>query len=214
MKFGKVGQVTLVSAIALLVATLFTACGTLNVGFLFVPTNRQTPGQIEVYEVDSESGSLRTIPTSPFPSGGRDPIAEAVSINCENLYVVNQDDNNIVQFGIGTDGRNHPQSTGEHPALFRLAVACLAAHAAYTCGRHSGAHRWMHPDQSVPGQCLRLPYPAIPMRFPGIAAISATQTVCLFLLSSAVEPDRYHYCAHPDSVEHPGRRQHTLCDRL
>src|ERR1700732_3675973 len=59
MKFGKVGQVVLVSAIALVVATLFTACGTLTgatltVGFLFVATNKQTPGQIEVYEVDSE----------------------------------------------------------------------------------------------------------------------------------------------------------------
>ena len=44
MKFGKVGQVVLVSTIALTVASLFTACGTLNVGFMFVATNRQTPG--------------------------------------------------------------------------------------------------------------------------------------------------------------------------
>jgi 6-phosphogluconolactonase len=128
MKFGKVGQVTLVSAIALLVATLFTACGTLNVGFLFVPTNKQTPGQIEVYEVDSESGSLRTIPTSPFPSGGRDPIAEAVDSNYKNLYVVNQDDNNIVQFGIGTDGKLYPQATVNTPGSFPLALALNSTH--------------------------------------------------------------------------------------
>src|SRR5271166_3402484 len=70
MKFGKAGQIALVSAIALSVATLFTACSTLTVGFLFVATTKQTPGQIEVYEVNSESGTLRTIPTSPFPSGG------------------------------------------------------------------------------------------------------------------------------------------------
>jgi 6-phosphogluconolactonase len=123
MKFGKVGQITLVSAIALGVATLFTACGTLTVGFLFVATNKQTPGQIEVYEVDSESGSLRTIPTSPFPSGGRNPIAEAVSPDSENLYVANGDDDNIVQFGIGTDGKLYPQSTINTPGSFPLAVA-------------------------------------------------------------------------------------------
>jgi 6-phosphogluconolactonase len=123
MKFGKVGQIALVSAIALGVATLFTACGTLTVGFLYVATNKQTPGQIEVYEVDSESGSLRTIPTSPFPSGGRDPIAETVSPDFKNLYVANQDDNNIVQFGIGNDGKLYPQSTVNTPGSFPLAVA-------------------------------------------------------------------------------------------
>jgi 6-phosphogluconolactonase (cycloisomerase 2 family) len=124
MKFGKVGQVGLVSTIALGVATLFTACGTLNVGFLFVATNKQTPGQIEVYEVDSESGSLRTIPTSPFPSGGRNPSAEAVSpVDSLNLYVTNEDDNNITQFGIGTDGKLYPQSTINTPGSFPLAIA-------------------------------------------------------------------------------------------
>jgi 6-phosphogluconolactonase len=127
MKFGKVGQITLVSAIALLVATLFTACGTLNVGFLFVATNKQTPGQIEVYEVDSESGSLRTIPTSPFPSGGRNPVAEVPSPDSKNLYVLNEDDNNVVQFGIGTDGKLYPQSTVNTPGSFPLAAALNSA---------------------------------------------------------------------------------------
>jgi 6-phosphogluconolactonase len=131
MKFGKVGQVVLVSAIALVVASLFTACGTLNVDFLFVPTNKQTPGQIQVYEVNSETGGLRTIPTSPFPSGGRDPVAEAVSPapidNLVNLYVANQDDNNITQFTIGTDGKLYPQNTINTPGAFPMALAINAA---------------------------------------------------------------------------------------
>jgi 6-phosphogluconolactonase len=122
MKFGKVGQVGLVSALALIVATLFTACGTLTVGFLFVPTNRVSPGSIEVFEVNSLSGVLRTIPTSPFPSGGRNPIAEAVSGDAKNLYVVNGDDNNVVQFGIGTDGKLYPQSTLNTPGSFPIAI--------------------------------------------------------------------------------------------
>src|ERR1700685_707636 len=129
MKFGKVGQVGLVSAIALLVATLFTACGTLTVGFLFVATTKQTPGQIEVYEVNSESGVLRTIPTSPFPSGGRNPIAEAADAGSQNLYVANNDDNNIVQFGIGTDGKLYPQSTINTPGTYPLALALTSNYA-------------------------------------------------------------------------------------
>ena len=127
MKFGKVGQITLVSAIALIVATLFTACSTLTVGFMYVATNKQTPGQIEVYEVNSESGALRTIPTSPFPSGGRNPVAEVPSSDSKNLYVVNEDDNNVVQFGIGTDGKLYPQSTVNTPGSFPLAAALNSA---------------------------------------------------------------------------------------
>lgn len=133
MKFGKIGTVgtfrnaLLVSAAALLVATLFTACGTLTVGFLYVSTTRQTPGQIEVYEVNSESGVLRTIPTSPFPSGGRDPISEAVSPDYKWLYAANQDDNNIVEFGIGNDGKLYPQNTVNIPGAFPVSIAVNAA---------------------------------------------------------------------------------------
>jgi len=127
MKFGKVGQAGLVSAIALVVATLFTACGNLNVGFLFLTANKFSPGQVLVYEVNSESGAVRPIPTSPFPSGGRNPVAEAVSPDSKNLYVVNEDDNNITQFGIGTDGKVYPQSTVNTPGAFPLAVTLDAA---------------------------------------------------------------------------------------
>jgi hypothetical protein len=129
MKFGKVGQVVLVSAIALSVASIFTACSTLTVGFLYVATTLQSPGQIEVYEVNSESGALRQIPTSPFPSGGRNPIAEAVSTDFNNLYVANNDDNNIVQFGIGNDGKLYPQSTVNTPGTYPLALAVNSTYA-------------------------------------------------------------------------------------
>ena len=61
---------------------------------------------------------MRQIPTSPFPSGGRNPVAEAVSADKTNLYVVNQDDNTIVQFVIGNDGKVYPQNTVEHARHF------------------------------------------------------------------------------------------------
>ncbi len=66
---------------------------------------------------------MRQIPTSPFPSGGRNPVAEAVSSDNTNLYVVNQDDNTIVQFVIGNDGKLYPQNTVNTPGIFPLAVA-------------------------------------------------------------------------------------------
>jgi 6-phosphogluconolactonase (cycloisomerase 2 family) len=77
---------------------------------------------VDVFEVNSESGFMRQIPTSPFPSGGRNPVAAAVSSDNQNLYVVNQDDNTIVQFIIGNDGKLYPQNTVNTPGVFPLAV--------------------------------------------------------------------------------------------
>jgi 6-phosphogluconolactonase (cycloisomerase 2 family) len=66
---------------------------------------------------------MRQIPTSPFPSGGRNPVAEAVSSDDANLYVVNEDDNTIVQFMIGSDGKLYPQNTVNTPGIYPLAVS-------------------------------------------------------------------------------------------
>jgi len=127
MKFNKSGQLLLVSAASLLVAGLVTACGTLTVDFVFVSSSKAAGtnnyGEIDVFEVDSESGHMRQIPTSPFPSDGRNPVAEAVSTDNTNLYVVNQDDNTIVQFVIGNDGKLYPQNTTNTPGIYPFAVA-------------------------------------------------------------------------------------------
>ncbi len=127
MKFNKLSQLLLVSAVGLLVAGLMTACQTLTVDFVFVASSKAAGpnnyGEIDVFEINSESGGMRQIPTSPFPSGGRDPVAEAVSSDNTNLYVVNQDDNSIVQFIIGNDGKLYPQNTVNTPGIFPLSIA-------------------------------------------------------------------------------------------
>jgi 6-phosphogluconolactonase len=127
MKFNKSSQLLLVSAASFLVAGLMTACSTLTVDFVFVTSSKAAGannyGEIDVLEINSESGAMHHIPTSPFPSGGRNPVAEAVSVDESNLYVVNQDDNSIVQFVIGNDGKVYPQNTVNTPGIFPLAVA-------------------------------------------------------------------------------------------
>jgi len=127
MKFNRSSQLVLVSAVSLLAASLVTACGTLTVDFVYVTSARAAGpnnyGEVDVFEVNSESGHMRHIPTSPFPSGGRNPVAEAVSTDNTNLYVINQDDNTIVQFVIGNDGKLYPQNTVNTPGVFPLAVA-------------------------------------------------------------------------------------------
>jgi 6-phosphogluconolactonase (cycloisomerase 2 family) len=127
MKFNKTSQLLLVSAASLLTAGLMTACGTDTVDFVYVASSQAAGtnnyGEIDVFEINSVSGFMRQIPTSPFPSGGRNPVAEAVSSDYSNLYVVNKDDNTIVQFLIGPDGKLYPQNTVNTPGIFPLAVA-------------------------------------------------------------------------------------------
>ena len=108
-----------------------TACSqlssTLTVDFVYVASAKAAGadnyGEVDVFEINSESGRMRQIPTSPFLSGGRNPVAEAVSPDNANLYVVNQDDNSIVQFAIGSDGKLYPQSTLNTPGVFPLSVS-------------------------------------------------------------------------------------------
>lgn len=127
MKFNKTGQLVLVSAASLIAASLISACATLTVDFVFVTSSKAAGpnnyGEVDVFEVNSESGFMRQIPTSPFPSAGRNPVAEAVSPDNANLYVVNRDDNTIVQFVIGNDGKLYPQNTVNTPGIYPLAVA-------------------------------------------------------------------------------------------
>jgi len=131
MKFNKSSQLLLVGAGSLLAASLVTACSqltqTLTVDFVYVASAKAAGadnyGEINVFEVNSESGRMRQIPTSPFPSQGRNPVAEAVSVDYGSLFVVNRDDNTIVQFGIGTDGKLYPFNTVNTPGIFPLAIA-------------------------------------------------------------------------------------------
>jgi len=127
MTFNRSSQLVLVSAVSLLAAGLVTACGTLTTDFVFVSSAKaagaNSYGEIDVYEINSQSGKMRTIPTSPFPSGGRNPVSESVSPDNTSLYVANQDDNSIVQFVIGSDGKLYPQNTVNTPGIFPVSIA-------------------------------------------------------------------------------------------
>ena len=103
------------------------SCGASNtVDYLYVTSNLQNPGQINVYKVDSESGALHQIADSPYPSGGRNPVSEVASPDGKNLYVANHDDNTIVQFAIGTDGKLYPLTTTNTPGTEPVALAINA----------------------------------------------------------------------------------------
>lgn len=126
MTLTKASQLALASGVSLLAAGFLAACGTLTVDFVYVTSARAAGpnnyGEVDVYEVNRQSGRMRAIPSSPFPSGGRDPVAEVPSPDNTNLYVVNEDDNSIVQFVIGSDGKLYPQNTLNTPGVFPVSA--------------------------------------------------------------------------------------------
>ena len=99
MKFNKVGQVSLVSAIALILASTFTACNPTTIDYVFVAGNKENPGQIQTFLADRVSGAL-SVQGSTVSSGGVDPVSMAVSTDFANLYVANQGSSTLVQFSI------------------------------------------------------------------------------------------------------------------
>ena len=126
MKLNKPIQLLAISAASLLAAAFLSACATLTVDFVYVTCAKAAGpnnyGEVNVFEINSQSGRMRQIPTSPFFSGGRNPVADVVSADQGTLYVVNRDDNTIVQFTIGTDGKLYPQNTVNTPGIFPIAV--------------------------------------------------------------------------------------------
>jgi 6-phosphogluconolactonase len=124
MKFSKFGRIVLASVVSLGLGFGATACGPSNtIDFLYVTSSKANPGQINVFKVDSQAGALIPILDSPYPSGGRNPVADVASANGKNLYVINHDDNTVVEFAIGTDGKLYPQQTCNMPGSFPTQLA-------------------------------------------------------------------------------------------
>jgi 6-phosphogluconolactonase (cycloisomerase 2 family) len=127
-QWKQIGRRLLAIASVTALSALGLSCAASNtIDFLYVTSNIQNPGQINVYEVNSESGALYQIADSPYPSGGRNPVDEVASPNGKNLYVVNHDDNTIVEFAIGTDGKLYPIQTVNTPGTEPVAVAINGA---------------------------------------------------------------------------------------
>src|ERR1700761_4992997 len=118
MKLSNVGRIALAMMVSLGLGFGTTACGPSNtIDFLYVTASKQNPGQISVYKVDSEAGTLYQITDSPYATG-RNPVADVASPNGKNLYVINHDDNTIQEYAIGTDGKLYPQQTCNMPGSY------------------------------------------------------------------------------------------------
>ncbi len=124
MKLRKPGQSLLAAVATLGLGLGITSCGRSNtVDYVYVTNSKNNPGQINVYRANSLSGALTQIADSPYSSQGRNPVAATTSPDEKNLFVVNRDDNTIVQFAIGTDAKLYPRVTCNTPGAAPNAIA-------------------------------------------------------------------------------------------
>ncbi len=131
MKFSKFGRASLAAVLYVGAASSFVACGTNGthntVDYVFVTNSKNNPGEISVYFTDSTSGALTEVSKPPYSSGGANPVALVTSPNFKNLYVINRDDNSVVQFSIASNAKLSQQNKYQTPGSFPNAVAINTA---------------------------------------------------------------------------------------
>lgn len=129
MKFRLTGRIALALLVSLAVGLGISACGSsFTLGFVYALAARNNPGQIFAYKIDSDSGALTFTKDKVYPAGQL-PVAAVVSPGQETgasniitpykisgssvqmLYVVNNGDNTIINYAIGSDGKLFPQHT-------------------------------------------------------------------------------------------------------
>jgi 6-phosphogluconolactonase (cycloisomerase 2 family) len=109
-----------------------TACSRDYVlAYLYVTTAKplasgSNNGGISAFAIDYQSGSLTPLSDSPIPAGDN-PVALVASPNSLYLYVVNQNDSNVMVYQIGTDGKLYNQQTVNVSGSTPTAVAIDAA---------------------------------------------------------------------------------------
>ena len=107
MKFSKVSQLVLVSALGLAAAFALSGCLLVSIDYIFVAGSSGTAtgsaGQIQTFAADANTGALRPIGKA-IASGGSSPISLATTADFANLYAANQGNNSLSHFAIADDG--------------------------------------------------------------------------------------------------------------
>lgn len=129
MKFNQISRLGAASVLSLAACLGLTACSRdYTVGFLYVTSSKAASttnqnGVLNEYGIDYQTGSLIRLASSGQDTGGRNPVALAITSNQKTVFVVNKDDSNIVNFTIGTDGKLYAQKTVTLAGSFPTALA-------------------------------------------------------------------------------------------
>jgi len=94
-----------------------------TVAYVYATAASGTTGFVDGYLVDYQSGALTPLANSPTSSGGRNPVTLVAAPSGKYIYVLNQDDSNVVQLAVGTDGKLYAANTYNTLGSFPVAAA-------------------------------------------------------------------------------------------
>jgi 6-phosphogluconolactonase len=113
MKWNGTGRGLKALGVSLAIGLGMTACSRdYVVGYLYATTTKSTPGLISAYAIDYQSGSLTQLSDSPIPTGSDNtPVAIVAAPSGLAVYVVSNQQSQVIQFNIGTDGKLYAANT-------------------------------------------------------------------------------------------------------
>jgi 6-phosphogluconolactonase len=128
MKWKIGGQAVLAASVCTGLSLGLSSCGQSNtVDYVYVASAEAAPGRLYAFKADSESGALTPLKDVFYSSGGNNPVSVAttpvLSGGKQYLYVINHDDNTLVQFAVGVDGKLYPGNTYNTPGTEPSALA-------------------------------------------------------------------------------------------
>ena len=91
------------------------------VGYVYVTTAKSSPGVIDQYSIDYQSGALAQIGTPV--AAGNNPVRIVPAPNGRFVYVINQGDSTIQEFAVqsgGTLASVNKYNTGSHPTALAI----------------------------------------------------------------------------------------------
>ncbi|HWB32428.1 MAG TPA: beta-propeller fold lactonase family protein [Acidobacteriaceae bacterium] len=105
------------------------------VGYVYVTTAKSSPGLIDQYSIDFQSGALSSIGTPV--KAGNNPVRILAAPNGQFVYVLNQGDSTVQEFAVQADGtllskNTYPLSGGTSPTALAFDPAGKFLYVAFT----------------------------------------------------------------------------------
>jgi 6-phosphogluconolactonase len=122
MNFIQISRMAKASIVSLAMVLGLSSCSLdYVVGYVYMTAAKSSPGVIDQYSIDYQSGALTQI-GSPI-NAGNNPVRLVSAPNGKFIYVVNQGDNTVESFAVPGDGtlaagKTYP--TGSHPTALAI----------------------------------------------------------------------------------------------
>ncbi len=104
MSLSEMGRKKMASILSLAMVLGLTACTRdYTVAYLYVTSAKGSPGVVNEYAVDYQTGALTTLSSASI-AAGNDPVTLVTSPSGLFLYVINQGDSTVQEFAVGGYG--------------------------------------------------------------------------------------------------------------